>query len=116
MSNESYLLIITSLVGEFNLPFSFPSLKSEKCGMSALKMLGFLPQTPGASQMCHSLDSPHPLTPSPKNGRRRTRIMSPLSHVKGEGLGGEGKDLSLHSASPNASCFSQLLETHSRLR
>jgi hypothetical protein len=41
----------------------------------------------GASQMCHSLDSPHPLTPSPIFGRRGTRIMSPLSHMKGEGLG-----------------------------
>jgi hypothetical protein len=87
MSNESYLLLITSPVGEFNLPFSFPSLKSEKCGMSAFKMLGFVPQTPGASQMCHSLDSPHPLTPSPKNGRRRTRIMSPLSHLWERGWG-----------------------------
>jgi hypothetical protein len=43
--------------------------------------------TEGASQMCKNLDSPHPLTPSPKDGRRGTRIMSPLSHLKGEGLG-----------------------------
>ncbi len=31
--------------------------------------------------MCKNLDSPHPLTPSPKDGRRGTRVMSPLSHV-----------------------------------
>jgi hypothetical protein len=30
--------------------------------------------------MCKNLDSPHPLTPSPKDGRRGTGIMSPLSH------------------------------------
>ena len=37
--------------------------------------------------MCKNLDSPHPLTPSPIFGIRGTRIMSPLSHLKGEGLG-----------------------------
>jgi hypothetical protein len=31
--------------------------------------------------MCKNLDSPHPLTPSPKDGRRGTRIMSPLSFL-----------------------------------
>jgi hypothetical protein len=45
--------------------------------------------------MCKNLDSPHPLTPSPKDGRGElelslpspifgrggTRIMSPLSHL-----------------------------------
>jgi hypothetical protein len=41
----------------------------------------------GAFQMCKNLDTPHSLTPSPKNGRRGTRIMSPLSYMKGEGLG-----------------------------
>jgi hypothetical protein len=49
--------------------------------------------------MCKNLDSPHPLTPSPKNGRRGTRIMSPLSHL-GRGAGGEGKDLSSHWDAP----------------
>jgi hypothetical protein len=39
----------------------------------------------GASQMCKNLDSPHPLTPSPKHGRRGTRIMSPLLPNMGEG-------------------------------
>jgi hypothetical protein len=41
----------------------------------------------GVFQMCKNLDSPHPLTPSPIFGRRGTRIMPPLSHMKGEGLG-----------------------------
>jgi hypothetical protein len=37
--------------------------------------------------MCKNLDSPHPLTPSPKDGRRGTRIyVSPLPFL-GEGLG-----------------------------
>jgi hypothetical protein len=49
--------------------------------------------------MCKNLDSPHPLTPSPKHGRRGTRIMSPLSHVWERGWG-EGKDLSLHWDAP----------------
>jgi hypothetical protein len=31
--------------------------------------------------MCKNLDSPHPLTPSPNDGRRGTRIMSPLYAV-----------------------------------
>jgi hypothetical protein len=43
--------------------------------------------------MCKNLDSPHPLTPSPKNGRRGTRICLP-SPIFGRGAGGEGKDLS----------------------
>ncbi|MHC5910609.1 MAG: hypothetical protein ACYTXE_06310 [Nostoc sp.] len=41
MSNESYLLLITyyfdrevRALGEFNLPSSIPSFKSEKCGFS----------------------------------------------------------------------------------
>jgi hypothetical protein len=41
----------------------------------------------GASQMCKNLDSPHPLTPSPKDGIRGTRIMSPLSHIWERGWG-----------------------------
>jgi hypothetical protein len=47
--------------------------------------------------MCKNLDSPHPLTPSPKHGRKGTRInyVSPLPY-EGRGAGGEGKDLSLH--------------------
>jgi hypothetical protein len=45
-----------------------------------------------------NLDSPHPLTPSPKHERRGTRIMSPLL---GRGAGGEGKNLSLHWDTPN---------------
>jgi hypothetical protein len=35
----------------------------------------------GASQIGKNLDSPHPLTPSLKDERRGTRIMSPLSHL-----------------------------------
>jgi hypothetical protein len=37
--------------------------------------------------MCKNLDSPHPLTPSPKYGILLTRIISPLSLHMGEGLG-----------------------------
>ncbi len=37
--------------------------------------------------MCKNLDSPHPLTPSPKDGRRGTRIMSPLSQNWERGWG-----------------------------
>jgi hypothetical protein len=36
--------------------------------------------------MCKNLDSPHPLTPSPFIWEKG-KIMSPLSHMKGEGLG-----------------------------
>jgi hypothetical protein len=49
--------------------------------------------------MCKNLDSPHPLTPSPKHGRRGTRIYLP-SPMFGRGAGGEGKDLSLHWDAP----------------
>jgi hypothetical protein len=37
--------------------------------------------------MCKNLDNPHPLTPNPKDKRRGTRIISPLSLHMGEGLG-----------------------------
>jgi hypothetical protein len=37
--------------------------------------------------MCKNLDSPHPLTPSPKDERRGTRIMSPLSQRWERGWG-----------------------------
>jgi hypothetical protein len=49
--------------------------------------------------MCKNLDSPHPLTPSPKDGILLTRIMSPLSQ-RWRGAGGEGKNLSLGCSQP----------------
>jgi hypothetical protein len=49
--------------------------------------------------MCKNLDSPHPLTPSPKDGRRGTRIMSPFSQRRERGWG-EGKNFSLHWDAP----------------
>jgi hypothetical protein len=54
--------------------------------------------------MCKNLDSPHPLAPSPKFGRRGNRTTSPLSH-DGRGDGGEGRKASVQNWNAPVSFF-----------
>jgi hypothetical protein len=70
---------ITTKSARYNLIRDFP-LKYEQIKTLLAPINGSIPNV-------QNLDSPHPLTPSPKDGRRGTRIMSPLSHVWERGWG-----------------------------